>query len=103
VSSSSLDYGSIAVARWLSSPIFVPPCLDLVSCLTWSRSSYCNATCCVSWDPMNIEYYVKLIIDLSCLCYLWSCMLSVASRCSGQVDSCDSKREYLCSIVDSCL
>ena len=32
-SSSSLDYGSIAVARWLSSP-FVPSCLDLVSCLS---------------------------------------------------------------------
>jgi hypothetical protein len=28
---------------------------------------------------MNIEYYVKLIVDLSCLCYLWSCMLSIAS------------------------
>ena len=26
-------------------------------------------------------------------------MLSVASRCFGQVDACDSKREYLCSIV----
>jgi hypothetical protein len=52
-----------------------------VSCLTWSRSSYCNAICCVCWDPMNIEYYVKLTIDLSCLCYLWPCMLSVASRC----------------------
>ena len=30
-------------------------------------------------------------------------MLSVASRGSGQVDTCDSKREYLCSIVGSCL
>ena len=30
-------------------------------------------------------------------------MLSVASRCFGQVDTCDSKREYLCSIVGSCL
>ena len=35
VSSSSLDYGSIAVARWLSSPV-VLPCLDLVS---WDRKS----------------------------------------------------------------
>ena len=33
VSSSSLDYGSIAVARWFSLHL-VPPCLDLVSCLT---------------------------------------------------------------------
>jgi hypothetical protein len=33
VSSSSLDYGSIAVARWLSLH-FVPSCLDLVSCPT---------------------------------------------------------------------
>ena len=40
---------------------FVPTCLDLVSCLTWSRSSLCNATCCVCWDLMNIEYYAKLI------------------------------------------
>ena len=30
-------------------------------------------------------------------------MLSVTSRCSGQVDACNSKREYLCSIVGSCL
>ncbi len=30
-------------------------------------------------------------------------MLSVSSRCSGQVDASDSKREYLCSIVGSCL
>ena len=43
VSCSSLDYRSIVVARWLSSPL-VPPCLDLVSFLSWSRSSYCNAT-----------------------------------------------------------
>jgi hypothetical protein len=98
----TLDYGSIAVARWLSSPI----CVSMFrSCElpTWSRSDLCNSTCCVCWDPMNIEYYVKLIIDLSCLCYLWSCMLSVASRYFGQVDACNSKREYLCSIVGSCL
>ena len=30
-------------------------------------------------------------------------MLSVACRGFGQVDTCDSKREYLCSIVGSCL
>jgi hypothetical protein len=102
MSSSSLDYGSIAVARWLSSPLCAS-CLDLVSCLSWSRSSLCNSTYCVCWDPMNIEYYVNLIIDLSCLCYLWSCMLSVSSRCFGQVDACNSKREYLCSKVGSCL
>jgi hypothetical protein len=102
VSSSFLDYGSITVARWLSSPPCAS-CLDLVSCLSWSRSSLYNSACCVCWDPMNIEYYVKLIIDLSCLCYLWSCMFSIASRCFGQVDACNSKREYLCSIVGSCL
>jgi hypothetical protein len=102
VSSSSLDYGSIAVARWLSSRNCAS-WLDLVSCLSWLRSSYYNSICCVCWDPMNIEYYVKLIINLSCLCYLWSCMLFVASRCFGQVDASDSKREYLCSIVGSCL
>jgi hypothetical protein len=52
----------------------------------------CNSTCCVCWDPMNTEYYVKLIIDLSCVCYLCSCMLSVASRYLGRVDASDSKR-----------
>jgi hypothetical protein len=32
----------------------------------------CNSTCCVCWDPINIEYYVKLIYhvyviyDLAC-------------------------------------
>jgi hypothetical protein len=40
------------------------------------------------------EYYILLS-----LCYLWSCMLSVASRYLGRVDASDSKREYLCSIV----
>jgi hypothetical protein len=30
-------------------------------------------------------------------------MLSVASRYLGRVDASDSKREYLCSIVGSCL
>jgi hypothetical protein len=82
VSSPPLDHGSIAVARWLSSP----NCASMFrSCElpTWSRSSLCNSTCCVCWDPMNIEYYVKSIIDLSCLCYLWSCMLSIASRYFG--------------------
>jgi hypothetical protein len=58
VSSPPLDHGSIAVARWLSSP-HCASCLDLVSCLSWSRSSLCNSTCCVRWDPMNIDYYVK--------------------------------------------
>jgi hypothetical protein len=43
----------IAVARWMSSPPCAS-CLDLVSCLSWSRSSLCNSTCCVCWDPMNI-------------------------------------------------
>jgi hypothetical protein len=73
-----------------------------VSCPTWSRSSLCNSTCCVCWDPMSIdtmlswcaEYYLLLS-----LCYLWSCMLSVASRYFGRVDASDFKREYLCSIV----
>jgi hypothetical protein len=58
VSNTPLDHGSIAVARWLSSPPYAS-CLDLVSYLWWSRSSLCNSTCCVSWDPMNIEYYIK--------------------------------------------
>ena len=98
VSSSSSDYGSIAVARWLSSPL-VPSCLDLVSCLSWSRSSYCNARCCVCWDPMNIDTIFIQVVYLS-MCS-WSCMLSVTSRCFGQVDAFNSKRGYLCSIVGS--
>ena len=98
VSSSYLDYGSIAVARWLSSPL-VPSCLDLVSCLSWSRSSYCNATCCVCWDLTYIDTYVELNIILPCLCHLWSCMLSVTFWSLGQVNTCDSKRGYLCMIV----
>jgi hypothetical protein len=57
---STLDYGSIAVAGWLSSPPCAS-CLDLVSCLSWSRSSLCNSTCCVCWYQMNIEYFVNLI------------------------------------------
>jgi hypothetical protein len=68
VSSPPLDHGSIAVPRWLSPPPCAS-CVDLVSCLSWSRSSLCNSKCCVCWDPMNIEYYVKLIVDLSCLSY----------------------------------
>ena len=71
-------------------------CIDLVSCLTWSRSSYCNATCCVCWDSMNVDTMSSQSIELSCLCCLWSCMLSVVSRCFGQVDASDSKRGYLC-------
>jgi hypothetical protein len=50
---STLDYGSIAIARW-SSPPPCASCLDLVSCPIWSRSSLCNSTCCVCWDPMSI-------------------------------------------------
>ena len=44
-----------------------------------------------------------LIIKVMSMCCLRSCMLSVISRCSGQVDASNSKREYLCSIVGSCL
>jgi hypothetical protein len=54
VSIPPLDHGCIAVSRWLSSPPCAS-CLDLVSCVSWSRLSLCNSTCCVCWDPMNIE------------------------------------------------
>jgi hypothetical protein len=37
------------------------------------------------------------------LCCLWSCMLSVVSSYLGRVDTSDSKRGYLCSIVGSYL
>ena len=86
-------------STWRLSLHLVPPCLDLVSCLTWSRSSYCNARCCVCWDPMNIDTMFNQVVYLS-MCS-WSCMLSVTSRCFGQVDAFNSKRGYLCSIVGS--
>jgi hypothetical protein len=67
---STLDYGSIAVARWFSSPPCAS-CLDLVSCLSWSRSSLCNSTCCVCWDPMNIDTMSSWFAELLSLCYLY--------------------------------
>ncbi len=48
------------------------------------------------WDAIS-----DWLLILLCLCYLWSCMLSVTSRCFGQVDAFNSKRGYLCSIVGS--
>jgi hypothetical protein len=73
---STLEYGSIALARWSSSPPCAS-CLDLVSCPTWSRSSFCNSTYCVCWDPMSIAtmlswcaeyylFYLYVIYDLAC-------------------------------------
>jgi hypothetical protein len=62
---------------WSSSPPCAS-CLNLVSCLSWSRSSLCNFTCCVYWDPMSIGtmsswyaellslYYLYVIYDLAC-------------------------------------
>jgi hypothetical protein len=70
ITMATLDYGSIALARWLSSPTCAS-CLDLVSCLSWSRSSLCNSTYCVCWDPMNIGTMSSWIVDLSSLCYLY--------------------------------
>jgi hypothetical protein len=67
---STLDYGSIAVARWLSS-LPCASCLDLVSCLSWSRSSLCNSTCCVCWDPMDIDTMSSWCAKLLSLCYLY--------------------------------
>jgi hypothetical protein len=62
-----------SLARSLSSPPCAS-CLDLVSCLSWSRSSLCNSTCCVCWDPMNIDnlsswfmiYHLYVVYDLAC-------------------------------------
>jgi hypothetical protein len=65
-----LGLGSIAVARWLSSPPCTS-CLDLVSCLSWSRSSLCNSTCRVCWDPMNIDTMLSWCDELLSLCYLY--------------------------------
>jgi hypothetical protein len=75
LSSPPLDHGSIALARRLSPPRCAS-CVDLVSYLSWSRSSLCNSTCYVYWDMMNIIlstmssrlliYYVYVICDLAC-------------------------------------
>jgi hypothetical protein len=67
---STLDYGSIAVARWLSSPPCAS-CLDLVSCLSWSRSSLYNSTYCVCCDPMDIDTISSWCAKLLSLCYLY--------------------------------
>ena len=103
VSSPPRDYGSIAVARWLCSPLCASCYLILVSCLTWSRSYYCNAICWFDGIRWILYTMLRLFMKAFAICYLWSCMLSVTSRCFGQVDTFNSKREYLCSIVGSCL
>jgi hypothetical protein len=64
------DYGSIAVARWLSSPPYAS-CLDLMSCFTWSRLPLCNYTCCVCWDLMNISVMIEL------MCWILSYVISI--------------------------
>ena len=48
-------------------------------------------------------YYEQVVYQSISLFCLWSCMLSVAIRCFGPVDACNSKRRYLCHIVGSCL
>ena len=74
VSSSPMDYGFLAVARWQSLSL-VLQYNSLMSCSTWLRFILCNATCCVCWDPMNREvpcdvgywyYHVYVICDLAC-------------------------------------
>jgi hypothetical protein len=60
----------IAEARWSSHP----PCasyLDLVSCLSWSRSSLCNSTYCVCWDSMSIGTMSSWCAELLSLSYLY--------------------------------
>jgi hypothetical protein len=72
---------------------------------SWHRpSAYINFLDEKTLKPRSIlSTLSSWFIDLSSLCCLWSCMLSVASRYLGRVDASDSKREYLCSIVGSCL
>jgi hypothetical protein len=73
VSSPPLDHGSIAVARWLSSPPFAS-CLDLVSCLSWSRSFYVIPHVVfvgIQWILSTMSswlliYHVYVICDLAC-------------------------------------
>jgi hypothetical protein len=54
---------------------------------------------CSSYLPLGVPNWVAS----TAISYLWSCMLCVASRYFGRVDACNSTREYLCSIVGSCL
>ena len=62
----------LAVARWLSL-LLVLNCLDLVSCLSWSRSSICNCYMIVfAWIRWIVEviflfiYVLYFIYDLAC-------------------------------------
>ena len=78
VSSSPMDYGFLAVASWYSLS-HVLQYNDLISCLTWLISIWCN-WCCVCWDPINCGIVIRLFIMLSYYClfkilhaprYLW--------------------------------
>ena len=93
VSSSTLDYGSMSAARWLSVSL-VLHVYDLVSCITWSRSiivMLCDVFAGIRW-------IIKLWSDCAWFLYvdLCSCMLSDVRSYFGQVIVCISKREYLC-------
>jgi hypothetical protein len=73
VSSSPLDYGSIAVARWLSSPLCAS-CLDLVSCLHDQDHLYVISHVVfvgIWWILSTMSsslliYHVYVIFDLAC-------------------------------------
>jgi len=71
VSSSSQDYGSIAVARWLSSPICASCLVDLVSCLSWSRSFLCNPYVVFDGIRWILHVVLRLVINTSyfIICY----------------------------------
>ena len=78
VSSSPMDYGFLAVTSWYNLS-HVLQYNDLVSCLTWLRSIWCNR-CCVCWDPINSGIVIRLFIMVSYYClfkilhalwYLW--------------------------------
>ena len=85
--------GPRVVARWL----FLLLCATMFRSYelrSWSRSSICNSACCVCRDPMDIEMPFQIdywLLILSCLCYLWSCMLSVVSSYLGQLDASNYK------------
>ena len=76
VSSSPLDYGFLAVASWYSLS-HVLQYNDLMSCLTWLGSIWCNR-CCVCWDPMNCYIMISLSIRLWSYC---CCNLVVFNDC----------------------
>jgi hypothetical protein len=102
VSSSSLDYGSMDVARWWSLPI-VRQYKDLVSCLTLSRFiCVIVLSCCVCWYPLNCDVMIRLCMFniwcylLSCLCFIYVLACSPIHLFTLAKFMCESPRGSIC-------